>query len=111
VTWLTYDIFITFIFGWSSFWLFLFVVITALMPGLEPSDYEVMGFRASIAFVCLSVFIRRWFDTGQIVLIPAFSIFAWTAMATTVRLIIKRCCLHPRTQCLIPQHFCSSLAP
>jgi uncharacterized protein (DUF2062 family) len=92
VTWLTYGNFITFVFAWAAVWLLGFIIFSIHLGDLEPSDFEVIFFRGSIAFVCTSVFIRRWFDLGEIFIIPALCIFAYTAAATTVRVAGRICC-------------------
>jgi hypothetical protein len=111
VTWLTLDNAITFVYLWAALWLTLFIVLSLKLPDLDASDFEVMGFRGSIAFMCYSIFVRRFFDIDIVILVPALAIFAWTAMATSFRLMLKLCCITCEIKdsviCrLIPKHFC-----
>lgn len=77
--------FFTFIYLWSGAWLSLMVVLMMSRKGKEWVDYEVIGFRASIAFVCLSVATYRLTHFDQTILIPALSVFGWTSMMNTIR--------------------------
>lgn len=89
MTSLTLSSFFDFIFAWTGFWLTLTVILLMTRAHKEAPDYEIIGFRAAIAFVCASVFTFRWWDFNPLVLVPAYSIFAWTAAATCVRIAIK----------------------
>lgn len=108
MTLLTLDNFFNFIYAWVSFWLIIFVVMTATIPGLNAADFEVMGFRGSIAFVCLSVFFFRNYDISPWWLVPAFSIFGWTAAATSIRVLVTICCERGGRCLLIPRKYCSN---
>lgn len=88
MTFLTLDNYLTFIYGWAGAWLTLCVILLLSRPGNDWGDYEIVGFRASIAFVCLSVAFRRVFDFPVMAIVPALSIFAWTAMMNTVRVAV-----------------------
>lgn len=114
MTWLTYGNFITFIFAWVAVWLLGFIIFSINVGDIEASDLEVMGFRGSIAFVCTSVVIRRWLELDEVWLIPALLVFAYTAMATTIRVGYRVCCKDKKRimVCrLIRRGFCSNQQP
>lgn len=82
------DDYLTLIYGWSGIWLTICVILLISRHGKNIADYEIVGFRASIAFVCLSVALRRVFDLRTEFIVPALSVFAWTAMMNTVRVAL-----------------------
>lgn len=85
------DRFFDFVFTWTAIW--LTVTAIAMVVSLHRSpirwkffwDYHVIGFIGSIAFVCVSVAIRRWYDWDTNALVPAYSIFAWTSFTNALR--------------------------
>jgi hypothetical protein len=88
VTFLTLDKFYTLVYGWSGIWLVICCLLLVSRHDKNAADWEIIGFRASIAFVCLSVAFRRIYDLNQYIVLPALSVFAWTAMMNTIRVAI-----------------------
>lgn len=87
------DNFFDFVWSWTSFWLVITVIAMTVSLRRQPVrmrlfwDYHVLGFFTSLAFVLVSVSVRRWFDMPLYTLVPALSIFAWTAMTNSIRVV------------------------
>jgi hypothetical protein len=89
VTWLTLSNFFTAVYAWSAVWLTLFVLVSLPRPNKHPADWEVIIFRASLASVCATVvFYRLRYIPPEALILPLLA-FAYTSMATTVRVIRK----------------------
>jgi hypothetical protein len=77
--------FLTFGFAWAGLWLVLCVFLLITRRHKEAPDYEVIAFRTSVAFVCVAIALRGFFDFSQSIIIGSIIALMYASMMNTIR--------------------------
>jgi hypothetical protein len=86
VTLLTYDNFLTYGFGLCGVFLVIQVVLMLSRTGKGIADYEIIGFRASTAFVSWAIALRDIIEPSRELIVIAVIMQIITLLATTIRI-------------------------